>query len=204
MFNEAAPPAAGWIRPAAQKPLLFFYSLLQRLVYIIKIPQLCLVSDWLFSNSNLSWQATKRFRYRRNRLMRRLLDEAFQLHIHSAPGNNESLNALNSLASSELSVPIPQPAHSLFPPLNQFSFSTFPYIPVPTLPTPYWPRIRPDSPPITPSISPPSYSPIPKTHLVQLPLQIPPLRAWNLSTKFLFLPFDPDFIIMILINPWIC
>jgi len=92
------------------------------------------MSDQSLSKAEINRWAAKRLRYCRNRLARRLLDEAFyQCLRDSVP----QINPINSADPSRLSVPF-------FPPIQLPSLPSNQILLSPRSPTP--PLIKPDSP----------------------------------------------------------
>jgi len=105
-------------------------------------------------------QAEKRLRRRGRKRARQLLDEAYQSYLRDLASTRNSSS--NSLAASEPAAPPPQSVPQLDTPSS-------PALEVPASPPFREPdsphsaltiRVRPDTPPRTPSISPPSYSPV--------------------------------------------
>jgi len=140
------------------------------------------VSDRPLSNIKVSRQAAKRLRRRRNRLARRLLDEAFNDYLQQSEPRD-----LSSLSSSlRVPSPPPPPPPQLFNSPNQVPSPL--RSPTPPLIEPDSPhsastiRLRPDTPPTTPSISPPSYSPV---HLPEdSPRPTSPANSTTSSVEF--------------------
>jgi len=150
------------------------------------------------SNLPRSRRAAKRFRHRRNRLARRLLDEAYAQYLSTLPSNNNNNdnsnnhnndnNRVSGIIVPVSSPPPPPPPPSQSPPLN--SPSSPPRSPTPPIIEPDSPhsaltqRIFPDSPP--PSIrsfSPPSYSSISSPELPSRPVS--PLNSTTSSVEFI-------------------
>jgi len=118
------------------------------------------VSDQPLPTFTVSRQAAKRLRRRRNRLARRLLDEAFAEYLREIGPRDNHIPSL----SSNLSVPFPPTPPQLLNFLKQISSPLRSF--TPSVIEPDFPhststtRLRPDIPPSTPLISPSSYSPI--------------------------------------------
>jgi len=119
------------------------------------------VSERPLPNPTHSRQSAKRLRRRKNRLARRLLDEAFAEYLRELAPQNDN----NQSNSSNMSVPFPPPPpHLLSPSPNEVSLP--PCSPTPPLIEPDSPhsvltsRIFPDFPPSIHSLSPSCYSPI--------------------------------------------
>jgi len=141
-----------------------------------------------------SRRAAKRFRHRRNRLARRLLDEAYAQYLSDLASNNNNNDNSNDHSSRVSSITVPASSSSSSPPPLQSpslnSPSSPPRSPTPPIIEPDSPhsvltqRIFPDSPP--PSIrsfSPPSYSPISSPE--PPPRPISPSNSTTSSVEFI-------------------
>jgi len=159
------------------------------------------VSGRPFSSLPRSRRAAKRFRHRRNRLARRLLDEAYAQYLSGLPSNNDNNNhnnnnsntnnndssnndnrtVYNNITPASPSPPPPSQLNSPPPP----SRSPTPPIIEPDSPhSVLTQRIFPDSPP--PSIrsfSPPSYSPISSPE--EPPRPASPANSTSSSVEFI-------------------
>jgi len=106
-------------------------------------------------------QARRRLRHRQRNQARRLLDDAYQAYRRELRSpQNDSCNGPITSSPLELTESVDSPSSSV---------PGLPSSPRPCTPPPPEPdsphsvltlRVRPDTPPLTPSISPPSYSPI--------------------------------------------
>jgi len=148
------------------------------------------VSDQPLPTPTVSRQTAKRLRHRRNRLARRLLDEAFTEYLREIGTRNSHIPSL----SSNLSVPSPlQLLNSSRQISSPLRFFTPPLIEPDSPHSASTTRLRPDIPPSTPSISPPSYSPV---HLPEDSLRpTSPANSTTSSVEFvdeiLIPPFRP-------------
>jgi len=147
------------------------------------------------SNLPRSRRAAKRFRHRRNRLARRLLDEAYAEYLSGLTSNNDNNNNSSSNKSNSVpsiivpaSPPPPPPPPSQSPSSNQPpSPSRSPTPPIVEPDSPHsalTQRIFPDSPP--PSIrsfSLPSYSPISSPK--EPPCPASPMNSTTSSVEFI-------------------
>jgi len=128
-------------------------------------PRLSIVTDRPSSDPPRTRRAAKRLRHRRNRLARRHLDEAYAQYLDGLRSrNNRNNNTNNNIDNNTETAPPPPPPQPVIQPPSPVRVPTPPSRPC--TPPPDSPhsvltlRVRPDTPPRTPSLSPPSYSPI--------------------------------------------